>query len=68
MIGLGLFFVLFGGEYKEITLFLIGGSIVTTLMLLVLYIGVIPDNQGQALVVVALISSIAVGAAAGYAT
>jgi len=68
MIGLGLFFILFGGEYKEVTLFLIGGSIVTTFMLLVLYIGVIPDNQGQGLVAVALISSLAVGAAAGYAT
>jgi hypothetical protein len=44
MIGLGLFFIMFGGEFKEITLFLIGGVTVTTLMIFVLYVGIIPDN------------------------
>jgi hypothetical protein len=68
MIALGSYLVSYGAKYQDKTLFLLGTSTVTTLFMIVIYVGLFPDQSETWLVFVTLLISLSVGSAAGYAT
>jgi Domain of unknown function (DUF4203) len=68
MIALGGYLISVGNKYQDITLFLVGQASVSTLFMIVVFAGMFPDQQDMWVVWVILIISLAVGAAAGYAT
>ena len=68
MIALGAYLVSFGAKYQEYTLFIMGTSTVSTVFMIVIYVGLFPDKSEIWLVFLTLLFSLAVGSAAGYAT
>ena len=68
MIALGSYLVSFGAKYQEYTLFLMGTSTVSTVFMIVIYVGLFPDKSELWLVFLTLLFSLAIGSLAGYAT